>query len=128
MLGFDETVTAASGLRIGRFEILGHFASGGTAELWVAIKDGSKDVCLLKQLSAEFAQHELAQRRLMREAQIAFRLDHPNVGRVLTAGIEGGRFCLSTDFIRGQSVAAILKTVVESGREGTIDSRGEMVK
>ncbi|MCC7385719.1 MAG: serine/threonine protein kinase [Deltaproteobacteria bacterium] len=116
LLGFDETVTAASGLRIGRFEILGHFASGGTAELWVAIKDGSKDVCLLKQLSAEFAQHELAQRRLMREAQIAFRLDHPNVGRVLTAGVEGGRFCLSTDFIRGQSVAAILKTVVESGR------------
>ena len=30
--------SAASGLQIGNFKVLGHYASGGTSELWIAIR------------------------------------------------------------------------------------------
>ncbi len=100
--------SAASGLQIGNFKVLGHYASGGTSELWIAIRDGAREICLLKQLAVELSEHETANRRFLREAHIAFRLAHKNIGRVLTAGVEGGRFCMSTEFIPGQNLTAIL--------------------
>ncbi|MFO0726133.1 MAG: serine/threonine-protein kinase [Myxococcota bacterium] len=108
--------SAASGLQIGNFKVLGHYATGGTSELWIALRDGAHEICLLKQLSIELSDHETAHRRFLREAQIAFRLSHKNIGRVLTAGIEGGRFCMSTEFIKGQNLTAMLTRLAVGDR------------
>lgn len=105
-----------AGTRAGRYTLLDHFASGGTADLWVAVRDGSREVCLLKQLAPELVADARAARRLQREASIAFRLDHPSFARMISAGDEGGRFCIATELVAGQNLAVILHGAIEQKR------------
>ncbi len=105
-----------AGTRAGRYTLLDHFASGGTADLWVAVRDGSREVCLLKQLAPELVADARAARRLQREASIAFRLDHPSFARMLSAGDEGGRFCIATELVAGQNLAVIMHGAIEQKR------------
>lgn len=104
------------GTRAGRYTLLDHFASGGTADLWVALRDGAREVCLLKQLAPELLHDPRAVRRLQREASIAFRLDHPSFSRMISAGDEGGRFCIATELVAGQNVAVVLRAAAEQRR------------
>lgn len=104
------------GTRAGRYTLLDHFASGGTADLWVAVRDGAREVCLLKQLAPELLHDPRAVRRLQREASIAFRLDHPSFSRMISAGDEGGRFCIATELVAGQNVAVVLRAAAEQRR------------
>lgn len=104
------------GTRAGRYTLLDHFASGGTADLWVALRAGAREVCLLKQLAPELLHDPRAVRRLQREASIAFRLNHPSFSRMISAGDEGGRFCIATELVAGQNVAVLLRAAAEQRR------------
>jgi serine/threonine protein kinase len=104
------------GTRAGRYTLLDHFASGGTADLWVALRAGAREVCLLKQLAPELLHDPRAVRRLQREASIAFRLNHPSFSRMISAGDEGGRFCIATELVAGQNVAVVLRAAAEQRR------------
>lgn len=72
--------------RIGRYAILEDLAKGGMAQVYLAQKDGSPDVCVLKQLLGELAGHATAGKRFYREAHVASYLSHPNIARTIDAG------------------------------------------
>jgi serine/threonine protein kinase len=55
--------------RIGRYAILEDLAKGGMAQVYLAQKDGSPDICVLKQLLGELAGHATAGRHRFGEDQ-----------------------------------------------------------
>lgn len=102
--------------RIGRYTVLADLARGGMAHLMVAQRDGSPEICVLKELLGELRAHEIAGKRFLREAQLASYLSHPNIARVLDAGMEDDTFCIATEFIAGSNVEDLMRQAAMQGR------------
>lgn len=83
------------------------------ARVYVALRDGAYQICVLKQLLGDLAGNEVAARRFLREAQLAAYLLHPNVGLVQGAGFEDGKFCIAFEFIQGLDLEAMSYAMLE---------------
>jgi serine/threonine-protein kinase len=108
-------MTEAVKRRLGPYTLLEPIGRGGTAEVHIAIRDGSTEMCVLKQLRGERVRDDLAI-RLRREAHVLSQLDHPNIARLIDAGMEGDTFYLALEYIRGRTVRAIIRRLVERRR------------
>jgi serine/threonine protein kinase len=97
--------------RIGRYQIYEELAEGGMARVFLAQRDGSPRLCVLKQLHGDLEEHGTASIRFQREAHLVSQLDHPNIARVIDAGLEDGKFCIAMDLIEGCTVHQVLETV-----------------
>jgi eukaryotic-like serine/threonine-protein kinase len=68
-------------------------------------------------LPAEVATDERARQRLLREAQTAATLDHPNICAIYEVGQEGGRSFIVLQYIEGETLAARIKRQLPDLRE-----------
>jgi dienelactone hydrolase len=75
-----------SGTRVGHFVIDAPLGAGGLGVVYLAEDQSLKRKVALKFLTANFAPDPTAIRRLVREAQIAGALDHPNIAAVHEIG------------------------------------------
>lgn len=75
--------------------------------VFVAQKDGSAEVCVLKLLNTEAEGDDSSAQRLRREAHLLALMNHPHISRVLDAGFEEGAFFIALEFIPGQTVNVI---------------------
>jgi tetratricopeptide (TPR) repeat protein len=91
----EPGVTIDSRFRLDRLA-----GSGSAAEVWRAVDLGTGQPCALKLLSAQSAQ---VKRRFLREAQLARRLAHPNVVRVIEAIDDP--CCLVLEWVEGPTLA-----------------------
>lgn len=104
--------------RIGKYTLLGTLADGGMGRVFLAQKDDSEEMCVLKQLHVEIEEeHETASIRFQREAAIASKLDHPNIAKVLDSGFEGGRFYIAMEFIAGQTFDDVARKLEDQGKQ-----------
>lgn len=108
MLDTSTTLPLDAVGRLGKYSIYEELAEGGMARVFIARRDGDQELCVLKQLHHELEEHGTASIRFQREAQFISRLAHVNIARVIEAGFEESKFCISMDFIRGQTLAAII--------------------
>ncbi len=102
--------------RIGRYTILAELARGGMSQVMIAQRDGSPDICVLKQLLGELKSHEIAEKRFFREAQLAAYLDHPRIARVIDAGFEDDTFCIAMEHIAGCNVEELVRASARHGQ------------
>jgi hypothetical protein len=102
--------------RLGRYAIAEELARGGMAQLYVARKDGARELCVLKRLLFEFETDEIARARFQREAHVASYLSHPNIVRTIDAGFEGGTFCIASELVAGNTLEAVLMRLRALGR------------
>ena len=86
------------------------------AQVYLAQKDGSPDICVLKQLLGELAGHATAGKRFYREAHVASYLSHPNIARTIDAGFEDDAFCIAMEFISGRDVESMMHLLMRQGR------------
>lgn len=93
--------------RVGRYQVLEELAKGGMGRVFVAQKDGSADICVLKLLNTEYENDQAGAQRLRREAHLLALMNHPNISRVLDAGFEKGAFFVALEFIAGHTVNVI---------------------
>lgn len=101
--------------KLGRYTLLREIAQGGMARVFLARRHGSNDPCVVKQLHVELESNPTAAKRFQREAHIVSRLDHPNIAKVVGAGMEGSTFCIAMEVIAGQTVEALM---IELSRRG----------
>lgn len=99
--------------QLGRYTLLQEVAEGGMARVFLARRAGSNKLCVLKQLHGELEEHSTATIRFQREAHIISQLDHPNIARVLDAGLEDGKFCIAMELIEGATLRQILDVMDE---------------
>ncbi len=102
--------------RLGRYAIAEELAKGGMAQLYVARKDGARELCVLKRLLVELESDEIARARFQREAHVASYLSHPNIVKTIDAGFEGGTFCIASELVAGQTLELILERLRALGR------------
>ena len=84
--------------------------------VFVAQKDGSYDICVLKLLHTEHENDQAGAQRLRREAHLLSLMAHPHISRVLDAGFEQGAFFLALEYIPGHTIGLIQQTLRKQQR------------
>src|SRR5688572_2791568 len=100
--------------RLGPYTLLEPVGRGGMAEVHIARRDGASTLCVLKQLRERADGDHLF--RLKREAHVLSQLTHPNIAKLVDAGVDGETFYLALEVIPGQTVRRILRRLAERHR------------
>jgi serine/threonine protein kinase/tetratricopeptide (TPR) repeat protein len=90
---------------IGRYRVLRQLGAGGMGEVYLGEDPGLKRRVAIKMLPAASAGNETADARLVREAQAAATLDHPNVCAIYEVGEHGGQHFIAMQYVEGETLA-----------------------
>jgi serine/threonine protein kinase len=110
--------------RLGKYELLGHWATGGMASLHLARAtgiEGFEKIVILKQVLPELASRQEVVQLFLHEARLAATLHHPNIAQVYDVGVANGRYFFAMEFVHGQDVRSILKAAVLRRRRLSLD-------
>src|SRR6478736_6757097 len=80
----DDTVR-----RLGRYQIIGRLATGGMAEVYLALSGdvpGFRTLVVVKRILPHLASNAQFIRMFLDEARLAALLDHPNIVRIIEVG------------------------------------------
>ncbi|MFP2926659.1 protein kinase domain-containing protein [Pyxidicoccus sp. 3LG] len=94
--------------RFGPYRILRPLGAGGMGHVSLAEREGLDDPVVVKRMNAELAADPRFRRRLLREAEVAAGLQHPNVVRVLDTGVIDDQLYLVMEYVPGSSLAGVL--------------------
>ncbi len=98
--------TLGPGVPLGPYRIRSQIGSGGMGEVWLASRDDGlyEGEVAIKTLHPYFGGGVLRD-RFLREARILGRLTHPNIARLLDAGVSGdGGVYLVLEHVRGAAI------------------------
>lgn len=95
--------------QLGGYEVLARIAEGGMATVHAgrAIEDPAKLVAL-KVIRAEHTRDKSFVAMFLDEAQIAAKLQHPNIIELLEFGHDGKHYFLAMELLLGQTLSAII--------------------
>jgi eukaryotic-like serine/threonine-protein kinase len=98
----------SSGQRCGNYELIEPIGRGGMGSVWRARRsDGLYDAEVAVKLLGTLALSAHARARFAREGQLLSRLTHPNIARLLDAGVtEDGQRFLVLELVDGADIAA----------------------
>ena len=105
--GESETtiVKVSSGLRFGTYEIVEPLGAGGMGEVWRARDPSLQREIALKVLPSEATADETARARLLREARMASKLNHPNVCTIYEVGEAEGQAYIAMELVSGETLS-----------------------
>jgi serine/threonine protein kinase/formylglycine-generating enzyme required for sulfatase activity len=97
------------GTKLGHYKILSQLGVGGMGEVYLAEDTKLNRKVAIKLLPAGSLESENANRRLLREAQSAANLDHPNICGILEVSEENGRNFICMQYVEGETLEARMK-------------------
>jgi serine/threonine-protein kinase len=95
----------AAGASFGVFDDIAPLGAGGMGEVWRARDPRLDREVALKVLPEEMEADESARSRLLREARMASKLNHPNVCTIYEVGEAEGQAFIAMELVEGQSLA-----------------------
>ncbi len=113
-----EPTVAGTPLRIGRYEVLSHLATGGMAQIYLARTTGLGSFerhVVLKTILRERAQDQRFVDMFLDEAKLAATLNHQNVAQVYEVDQADGAFFMAMEYVHGENARAILETSLRRG-------------
>lgn len=120
-MSFASAITPplGQGAQVGPYEVVGHLATGGMGEVYLARKrgiGGFERTVVLKVMLPHLAQDERFARMFVDEARIASGLSHPNIVQVHDLGTsQDGALYLAMEHLQGVSVIACMKSCAQNG-------------
>src|SRR5262245_20175294 len=102
-------MTLDLGTKLGRYEILSKIGEGGMGEVYLAEDTKLKRRVAIKFLPADSSANEKANKRLLREAQAAAKLDHPNICAVHEVAEDDGRSFIVMPYVEGETLDIRMK-------------------
>ena len=93
------------GESISHYRVLSRLGSGGMGEVYLAEDTRLGRKVAMKFLPPESAENPHANKRLLREAQAAAKLDHPHICAIFEVGHEGSRGFIVMQYIEGETLA-----------------------
>jgi serine/threonine protein kinase len=96
----------AAGSRIGPYEIHSLLGAGGMGQVWRAHDTRLERDIALKVLPADALGDDTARARLVREARLASKLNHPHICAIYEVGEAEGQTYIAMELVEGQSLAA----------------------
>lgn len=103
---------------LGNYEIVRQLGQGGMAEVFLARAhglQGFEKLVVIKQILPQFASDASFVEMFLDEARIAALLQHTNVVQVYDIGSVDDRYFYSMEFLRGQDLRTVLKSVGSKG-------------
>jgi len=97
------------GATLGHFRITARLGAGGMGEVYRAHDARLDREVALKVLPSETLTDENARARLVREARLASKLNHPNVCTVHEVGEAEGRTYIAMELVEGDTLASLLE-------------------
>lgn len=99
----------STGTRIGSYEILAPIGAGGMGIVYKARDLKLGRLLALKFLPEGALANDAARNRLLREAQNASALNHPNIATIYDAGEDAGRVYIAMELVEGQPLSQLVK-------------------
>jgi serine/threonine protein kinase len=96
----------ASGHRFGGYEVIDRIGAGGMGEVWRAWDPSLEREVALKVLPATMTADDTARARLLREARMASKLNHPNVCTIYEVGDAEGQAYIAMELVSGDPLSA----------------------
>ncbi len=92
-------------VKLGPYRIVREIGKGGMGEVWLARRDDGlyEGEVAIKTLHPFFA-HGAMRDRFLREAQLLGKLAHPNIARLLDAGVSDGVVFIVLEYVRGEAI------------------------
>ncbi len=101
-------MSLAAGSRIGPYEVRALLGEGSAGQVWRAHDTRLERDVALKVLPAATLGDEAARARLVREARLASKLNHPHICTIYEVGEVEGQTFLATELVEGQALSARL--------------------
>jgi serine/threonine protein kinase len=98
--------------QFGKYALLGHLATGGMAEVWLARQlglQGFEKIVVIKRARPELSDSETTQ-FFLDEARLVATLEHPNIAQVYEIGVVNGSYFFVMEYVDG----ADLRRLIES--------------
>ncbi|HVZ88850.1 MAG TPA: serine/threonine-protein kinase, partial [Polyangia bacterium] len=105
--------------RLGRFQIIGRLATGGMAEVYLALSGelpGFRTLIVVKRILPHLASNRQFIRMFLDEARLAALLDHPNVVRIIEVGHDNEEYFLAMELVQGKPLSAVLRKAARERR------------
>jgi serine/threonine-protein kinase len=93
-----------AGAAVGRFAILNRLGAGGMGQVYGAEDTTLKRFVAIKRMALQSESGEADRKRLLKEAQRASALNHPNVGSVYDVVDHAGELWLVMEYIEGETL------------------------
>ncbi|WP_249348004.1 serine/threonine protein kinase, partial [Corallococcus exiguus] len=103
-------------MQLGKYQLVRKLASGGMAEVFLAKAAGPRGfekTLVLKRILPHLAEDEAFVEMFLGEAQLAARLDHPNVVQIFDFGEVDGSYFLAMEYIDGPTLRRLVKRSAE---------------
>src|SRR5215831_18630300 len=100
-----------------RYRLLHKIASGGMAEIYLALQAGAEGFqkqVVLKRVVPSLAADPAFVRMLVDEAHIASTLNHGNLVQVLDLGKSGGEYFLVLEYVDGWSLEQVRRRALKA--------------
>src|SRR6266436_6475708 len=94
---------------VAHYRILTQLGAGGMGEVYLAEDTKLYRKVAIKFLSAKTANDDNARKRLIREAQAAAKLDHPNICSIYEVGEEAGRTFIVMQHVEGETLSELIQ-------------------
>ncbi len=106
---------AGAPLRVGRYEVITHLATGGMAQIYLARQSGLGSFerhVVLKTILRERASDQRFVTMFLDEAKLAATLNHQNVAQVYEVDQADGAYFMAMEYVHGENARAILETAL----------------
>ncbi|QAT86809.1 serine/threonine protein kinase [Corallococcus coralloides] len=103
-------------MQLGKYQLVRKLASGGMAEVFLAKAAGPRGfekTLVLKRILPHLAEDDAFVEMFLGEAQLAARLDHPNVVQIFDFGEVDGSYFLAMEYIDGPTLRRLVKRSTE---------------
>jgi serine/threonine protein kinase len=105
--------------RLGRYQIIGRLATGGMAEVYLALSGelpGFRTLTVVKRILPHLASNGQFIRMFLDEARLAALLDHPNIVRIVEVGHDGEEYFLAMELVQGKPLSGVLRKAAREKR------------
>ncbi|MEP6862045.1 MAG: serine/threonine-protein kinase [Deltaproteobacteria bacterium] len=105
-------------LRVGRYEVISHLATGGMAQIYLARQSGLGSFerhVVLKTILRERASDQRFVTMFLDEAKLAATLNHQNIAQVYEVDQADGAYFMAMEYVHGENARAILETTLRRG-------------
>jgi serine/threonine-protein kinase len=97
--------------RFGKYALIRHLATGGMAEIYLALHrsiQGFEKLVVIKRILPQFCQDEEFIQMFLAEARIAATLNHPNIIQIFDVGSVGRDYFIAMEYVHGEDLRSIV--------------------
>jgi serine/threonine protein kinase len=100
--------------QFGKYSLLGHLATGGMAEVWLARQlgmQGFEKIVVIKRARPELSDAETTE-LFLDEARLVATLEHPNIAQVYEIGSVNGSYFFVMEYVDGADLRRVIETAI----------------